>query len=147
MGAGTDVSVRHLLESTTQAWVDDADSDVVWCGEHDGRWGIRMKQTVRDFTTIWFDVGERTLGYEAYVIPAPASNREEVYRQLLVRNRRRWRVHFAIDAEGGVYLRGRAPVELVDAGELDAIVGAVYDAVEEAFGALLLAGFEREKNR
>jgi hypothetical protein len=100
-----------------------------------------MRQTVRDFTTVWFDVGERTLGYEAYVIPAPPHNREEVYRQLLVRNQRRWRVHFAIDPEGGVVLRGRVPVELVTADELDAIVGAVFDAVEEAFRALVEWGF------
>ena len=142
------MSLRDLLESTTAQWVDDPQSDVVWGGEHEGRWGLRMRQTVRDFTTVWFDVGERTLGYEAYVIGEPPANKEEVYRQLLVRNQRRWRVHFAIDQEGGVVLRGRAPVDIVDEGELDAIVGAIYDAVEEAFRALIEAGFspKREKN-
>lgn len=137
------MTARMLLEETSRAWVEDPASDVVWCGEHEGRWGIRMRQTVRDFTTLWFDVGERTLGYEAYVVPEPAANKEEVYRQLLVRNQRRWRVHFAIDRDGGVVLRGRLPIEQVDAAELDAIVGAVYEAVEEAFRALVEWGFSR----
>ncbi len=66
-----------------------------------------------------------------------------MYRQLLVRNQRRWRVHFAIDRDGGVVLRGRLPIEQVDAAELDAIVGAVYEAVEEAFRALVEWGFSR----
>ena len=134
---------RRLLEDTTQSWVDDADSDVVWCGEREGRWGIRMRQTVRDFTTVWFEVGERTMGYEAYVVPEPPANKDEVYRQLLVRNQRQWRVHFAIDREGGVVLRGRLPVELVTAEELDAIVGAIYESVEEAFRSLVDWGFRK----
>ena len=133
--------VGRLLQETTQAWVDDPDSDVVWCGEHEGRWGIRMRQSVRDFTTVWFEVGERTLGYEAYVVPEPPANRDEVYRQLLVRNQRQWRVHFAIDREGGVVLRGRLPADQVTAEELDAIVGAIYESVEEAFRSLVEWGF------
>jgi hypothetical protein len=141
------MSVRGLLEETTTRWIDDAGSDVVWGGEHEGRWGVRMRQQVRDFTTVWFDVGDRTLGYEAFVIGPPPGDREEVYRQCLVRNQRGWRVHFALDAEGGVYLRGRAPLDSIDAGELDAILGAVYEAVEGCFRALVRAGSapEREK--
>lgn len=136
---------RALLEEVTARWVADPDSDVVWAGDHEGRWGIRMRQQARDFTTVWFDVGERTLGYEAYVIPAPAHNRQEVFRQCLVRNRSGWRVHFALDSEGGIYLRGRTPVATVEAAELDAIVGAIYEAIEVSFRSLIAAGSMREK--
>lgn len=141
------MSVRRLLEETTASWIEDPDSDVEWGGEHEGRWGVRMRQQVRDFTTLWFDIGDRTLGYEAYVVPPPAHDREEVYRQCLLRNQRGWRVHFALDPEGGVYVRGRAPLDSIDGAELDAILGAVYEAIELSFAALIRAGFapEREK--
>jgi hypothetical protein len=141
------VRVRRLLEDTTARWIDDPASDVVWGGEFEGRWGVRMRQQVRDFTTVWFDVGDRTLGYEARVIGPPPHDREEVFRQCLVRNQRGWRVHFTLDAEGGVSLRGRAPLDSIDADELDAILGAVYETVESSFRALIGAGFTAEREK
>lgn len=77
---------RETLEALTSGWVDDAESDVVWAGEHEGRWGIRMAQQARDFTTIWFDVGERTMAVEAYLLPNPPRGHAEVYRLCLLRN-------------------------------------------------------------
>ncbi len=112
---------RLLVEDTCVGWVSDAESDVVWAGRHDGRLGVRMAQTVRDFTTVWFDVGDLTIGYEAYVAPPPPRGAEEVYRQCLVRNRSWWRVHFALDAEGGLVLVGRSPLDRLDEAELDAV--------------------------
>ena len=137
---------RQLVEDTSAKWVSDPASDVVWAGEHEGRLGVRMAQTVRDFTTVWFDVGDRTVGYEAYVAPPPPRGTEEVYRQCLVRNRSWWRAHFALDAEGGLVLVGRSPIERLDAAELDAVLGSIYEAVELAFKGILRAGFAREKN-
>lgn len=106
-----------------------------------------MRQQVRDFTTVWFDIGDRTLGYEAHVMGQPPQDPQEVFRQCLLRNRRGWRVHFAVDAEGSISLRGRAPLDSIDADELDAILGAVNEAIESSFPALVRAGFgiEREK--
>ena len=141
------MSVRRLLEETTRRWIDDPASDVVWGGEYDGRWGVRMRQQVRDFTTVWFDVGERTLGYEAYVFEPTAQDLEEVFRQCLVRNRRGWRVHFALDVAGAISLRGRAPLQTIDADELDAILGALYEAVETSFRALVVAGSAAEREK
>ena len=40
-----------LLEQVTEAWVADPESDVVWAGAYEGRWGIRMRQQCRDATT------------------------------------------------------------------------------------------------
>ena len=28
----------------------------MWAGDHDGGRGVRMRQTVRDFTTLWFGI-------------------------------------------------------------------------------------------
>lgn len=139
-------AARDLLAEVSAAWVADPASAVVWAGEHEGRWGMRMAQEARDFTTLWFDVGERTLGYEAYLLPRPPANRAEVYRQCLVRNRASWLAGFRIDHHGDLAIGGRVPLDGLDAGVLDAVVGAVYDLVEVAFRGLLRAGFPtREK--
>ncbi len=137
---------RRVIAETTTAWVDDPHSAVVWAGEHEGRPGLRMAQTSRDFTTIWFDVGERTVAVEAYLVPPPTHSREEVYRQCLVRNLRSWPVSIAMDRNGDLYVIGRIPLEIFDAAALDQIVGAVYELVEVAFRPLVRAGFaSREK--
>ncbi len=139
---------RALVASAAAGWAADPDSDVVWAGEHDGRLGVRMAQRVRDFTTVWFDVGELTVGVEAYVLPAPPGDVAEVHRQCLRRNEAVWRVHFAVDRDGDVYLRGRVPLDALSAGALDAVLGEVYEAVELSFRGLVRAGFaKREKSR
>ncbi len=137
---------RRVIAATTAGWVEDPDSAVVWAGEHERRPGLRMTQTSRDFTTIWFDVGELTVAAEAYLLPSPPHSREEVYRQCLVRNMRSWPVSIAMDRGGDLSIIGRIPLEIFDAAALDRIVGAVYELVEVAFRPLVRAGFEsREK--
>ena len=137
---------RDLVAEVAASWVADPGSDVVWSGEYQGRHGVRVAQQVRDFTTVWFDVGDRTLGYEAYVAPAPPYNREEVYRQCLLRNAAGWRVRFAVDAEGALFLRGRIPLDDLSSADLDAILGAIYDMVEVSFRGIIRSGFVREKS-
>jgi hypothetical protein len=137
--------VAALVAAVTDAWADDPDSDVVWAGDHEGRRGVRMRQTVRDFTTVWFVVGDRTVSIEAYVLPAPPSNRSEVFRQCLVRNAATRRVHFALDADASIVLVGRIPVQEVGPTELELVLGEVYELVEVGFPPLVRAAFGREK--
>jgi hypothetical protein len=82
----TAAEARELLEQVTLEWATDPASDAVWAGEHEGRWGVRIHQQVREATTIWFDVGELTIGFEAYLLPAPPHQQAEVHRQALRRN-------------------------------------------------------------
>jgi len=42
----------------------------------DRRWYVRMRGEEKEFTTIWLWLGQRTLKYETYVMPAPAENAE-----------------------------------------------------------------------
>ncbi len=138
---------RQLVAAVTADWAADPGADVVWAGEYEGRLGVRMAQRARDFTTVWFDVGDRTVGVEAYVLPAPAGDAAEVYRQCLRRNERTRRVRFALDRHGDVFLLGRIPLPALSAEELDAVLGEVYEAVEVAFRSLVRAGFaSREKS-
>lgn len=132
-----------ILARAIDAWVADPDSAVEYREQVEGRWAVRMAQETRDYTTVWFEVGERTLRYEAYLLPGPPDNLAEVYRQLLFRNQSAWRVHYTIDREGGILLQGRTAIEHVTAGELDAILGEIYEAVEVSFRPLLRSGFGR----
>lgn len=131
----------EILTAASRLLVEDPSSDVVNAEAFEGRWAVRMAQQARDFTTVWFEVGDLTVGFEAYVMPNPPVRHLEVYRQLLVRNRRMWRAHFGIDGDGDVYLMGRVSLDEWGPAALDAVLGAVYEAVELSFKALVRAGF------
>ena len=136
--------VAELLEAVTERWAADPDGDVVWAGDHEGRRGVRMRQTVRDMTTVWFEVGDRTLRVEAYVLPSPPHGHEEVYRIALAHNARTRRVAFALDRLGDLVLTARIPVDEVTDHELELTLGEVYDVIEVSFRSLIVAGFGRE---
>lgn len=139
-----------ILTATIDSWVADPESDVVYAEwvpnapPEGGRWAVRMLQQVREATTVWFWVGERSLVAEAYVVPAPEVA-EPVYRQALIRNGRSFRVNFALDAEGALVLRSRLPVERVSAEELSYLLAEIYETIELSFRPMLIAGNQREK--
>ena len=124
-------------------WVDDPDSDVVAAELVEGRWAVRMAQQTRDFTTVWVTPGDRTVSFEAYVLPAPPRGVREVYRQLLFRNRSAWRVHFAIDRDGEIYLVGRVDVAQATEETIQYVFAEIYGLVDLSFRPLLRAGFSR----
>lgn len=138
--------MRDVLEKQIRLWVEDADSSVEYAEEVEGRWAVRMRQEVRDATTIWFTVGERSLTFEAYVLPAPPDP-GEVHRQALVRNMRGWRCFYAVDSEDALVIRGRIAADRVSFNELDRVLGEVYEMVEVAFRPMVAAGWgKREKS-
>ncbi len=135
------MSPIELLQAITLRWVDDPDSDVVWAGEHEGRWGLRMAQQARDFTTVWFDVGEITIGFEAYLLPPPRYNTAEVLSYCLKRNYRSWPAYIAADDRGELYVRGRVPVAHLAEDDIETAVGAIYQLIEISFQPLLRLGY------
>lgn len=138
--------MRGVLEERIRLWLEDPHSAVEYAEEVDGRWAVRMTQEVRDATTVWFEVGERSLWFEAYVLSKPP-NTVEVHRQALVRNQSSWRAFFALDQEEAVVIRGRVSAERVSLEELDLVLGEVYELVEVSFRAMADAGFQkREKS-
>ena len=70
-----DERAAALLAEVVEEWVADPDSDVVYAEKVEGRLAVRMRQQVREATTVWFWVGDLSLIAEAYVIPAPARRR------------------------------------------------------------------------
>lgn len=105
------------------------------------RWFVRMRGDDKDITTVWMLLGQRTLRYESYVMPAPEENAEAFYAQLLQRNDQLVGVHFSIGVEDAVFLRGEIPVSMVDLDAIDHLLGTLYAQVEQSFRALLSIGF------
>ncbi len=114
--------------------IDRAEGDEI-------RWYVRMRGEEKEFTTIWLTLGQRTLRYETYVMPAPEENAEHLYESVLRRNEKLVGAHFSIGAEDALFLRGELPLALVCEAELDRIVGTIYDIVEKAFPSLIRIGF------
>jgi len=110
-------------------------------GGDEPRWYVRMAGEEKDFTTVWLTLGQRTLRYETYVMPAPEENAEQLYEHLLRRNERLVGAHFSIGIEDAVFLRGELPLTALDADELDRAIGTLYATVELTFQALLRIGF------
>jgi hypothetical protein len=139
-----DEQAAALLSQVVDSWVADPDSDVVYAEKVEGRLAVRMRQQVREATTVWFWVGDRSLIAEAYVIPAPAEA-EAAYRQALVRNGRSFRVNFALDHEGALVLRARIPLDRVDSTELSYLLAEIYETIEVSFRSLVELVRQREK--
>ncbi|MBI4933619.1 MAG: YbjN domain-containing protein [Actinobacteria bacterium] len=105
------------------------------------RWYVRLKGEEKEHITIWFTLGQRTLRYEAYVLPAPAEHVAEVYELALRRNDRLVGAHFAIGVEDALFLRGELPLTALNEAELDRIIGSLYQYVESTFPALIRLAF------
>ena len=105
------------------------------------RWYVRMRGEEKEFTTVWLTLGQRTLKYETYVMPAPEENAEQLYEHLLRRNETLVGAHFSIGIEDAMFLRGEMPLRMVDEEELDRIVGTLYATVERIFPIIIRIGF------
>lgn len=105
------------------------------------RWYVRMRGDEKEFITVWLTLGQRTLRYEAYVMPAPEENAEALYENLLRRNEKLVGLHFAIGIEDAVFVRGDLPLAALCESELDRVVGSLYATTEQCFQGLLRIGF------
>jgi hypothetical protein len=140
------------LRSVIDAWLDAfaADNPLVLAidrGTRDDtsfgepRWYVRLRGEDKDVITVWLTLGQRTLRYETYVMPAPEENRSTLMESLLRRNDSMVGAHFSIGAEDAVYLRGELPDAAVCHEELDRVFGTIYTTVEANFRSLLRLGF------
>lgn len=109
----------------------------------DVRWYVRMRGEAKEFTTVWLTLGQRTMRYETYVMPAPEEQALDVYENVLRRNDRLVGAHFSIGVEDALFLRGELALAVVSARELDRVIGTLYDTVEQVFPSLIRLGFPR----
>jgi Putative bacterial sensory transduction regulator len=136
LGAGIEAWLeRQLAENPVVAAVERDEES----GER--RWFVRVRGEQKDVFSIWFHLGQRTLHYETYVMPAPEENHAAFFEHLLRRNRGLYGAAFAIGHEDAIFLIGRLANESVDEGELDRILGSLYLWVEQFFRPALRIGF------
>jgi hypothetical protein len=100
-----------------------------------------MRGEEKAIITVWLTLGERTLHYETYFMPAPEDNVEACLTYLLRANRRLFAMRFAIGEEDAIYLVGQLPLSAIDEAELDRIVGSVYAYSEQYFRPAMTLGY------
>jgi hypothetical protein len=105
------------------------------------RWYVRMRGEDKAVITVWLTLGQRTLQYESYFMPAPEENAAACYEYLLRANARLFAIRFAIGAEDAVYLVGQMPLSAVDDEELDRIIGSAYAYSEHYFRPAMSIGY------
>jgi hypothetical protein len=135
---------RHT--ATIEAWVQRQrdENPVLAAADRDEslrRWYVRLRGEERDFVAIWLTLGEYTLAYETYLMPAPEENVAAVYELLLRANHGLYGMGFAIGGEQAVYLVGHMPLSALTEGELDRIVGSTYAYVERWFRPAMRLGY------
>jgi hypothetical protein len=139
------------LAAQIEAWLDRqlADNPIVAAVERDPappgepvrRWFVRVRGEEKDVFSIWFTLGQRTLSYETYVMPAPEENEAEFYAHLLRRNRKLFGAAFSIGEEEAIFLAGQLANPAIDEDELDRVLGSLYAWVEQYFRTALRIGF------
>lgn len=136
----TSLEVEPEYEAMISAVVADEETDL-------DRWFVRVHGEAKDVYSVWFELDQRTLSFESYVMPAPEENHAAFYEQLLIRNNRLHDVAFTIGEEKAIFLKGRMELVHVSAESLDRTLGTIHAAIEQSFGAAIRIGFESRFNR
>ena len=134
------------IEDLVISWLDEqlAENPVVAAVDREPglrRWYVRMRGDEKDTFTLWLTVGQRTLQFETYVMPAPEENHAAFFEHLLRRNLTFDSMAFAIGPEDAIFLTGHLPIGAVDDGELDRILGETYVYVERCFRPAMRIGY------
>lgn len=112
-------------------------------GAHGGLPGliVELPGERKLITNTLLSIGDHSVRVEAFVCRRPDENHEGVYRFLLKRNRRLYGVAYTLDNVGDIYLVGRMALDVINADEIDRILGQVLEAVNNDFNTLLELGF------
>lgn len=141
-----DPALLAATESLIEGWAAEqlADNPAVAAVERDPdvkRWYVRLNGDEKDTFTLWLTLGQRTLSFETYVIPAPEENHAAFYEHLLRRNRAFNGMAFCVGLEDAIFLAGQLPIGAIDEGELDRILGETYVYVEQCFRPAMRIGY------
>ncbi len=109
--------------------------------EREGAFDIVLPGEKKLQTPCRLEVGPHALSVHAFVCRKPDENFEGVHHWLLERNMKMFAVAFALDPMGDIYLDARLPLSIIDADELDRLLGAVLSYADESFNAILELGF------
>lgn len=147
--APPDLDARSSARATLLDWLEELEQNpivaaVVEDTESDAeRWFVRVNGEAKDVYSVWFELAQRTLRVESYVLPWPEENHAALFEQLLRRNDSMRDLAFTIGQEDAIFLKARIDLRRVDSEVLDRLLGSIYEAVERSFAAAVRVGFAR----
>lgn len=148
LGAPADAATLASLAALIDDWASaqrDANPAVLGVErENDGdvrRWLVRLKGEEKEFISVWFALRQRSLSVEAYFMPGPEENLEDLFKYLLRLNGRIRGLRFAIGQEEAVYLLGSISVHNLTESELDRLLGSAYAYSEAYFRPAMRIGY------
>jgi hypothetical protein len=104
-------------------------------------WYVRLEGEEKATFGVVLRLGQRTLQYETYLMPAPQEQAAELYEHLLRRNRKLYGCQLAIGDEDAVFLVGQLDNRWIDEPELDRVLGTLYLATEQFFRPAMRIGY------
>jgi Putative bacterial sensory transduction regulator len=133
---------RHLIDGWAEH--EQATNPLIGAVDRDpdgSRWYVRLLGEEKAIITVWLTLGQRSLHYETYFMPAPSERWADCYEYLLRANLKLFGMRFAIGAEDAVYLVGQMPLSAVDGPELDRVIGSAYAYSERYFRSAMTIGY------
>lgn len=117
-------------------------ADIPYKRVAEGQWAAQFSGERKHTIPLGVAISGDRVQFESFFMRRPQENREQFYEMLLRRNARAYGVHFAIDAEGDVFLVGARSAEGLDVDELDRIVGSILIEADGLFNAAISVGFK-----
>ncbi len=105
------------------------------------RWLFRLTGEEKQYISVWFTLKQRSLSVEAYFMPGPEENIEQLFTYLLRLNARLGGLRFAVGQEEAVYLMGAISVHHATEAELDRLLGSAYAYSEAYFRPAMRIGY------
>ncbi len=148
IGAPADAATLDRVAALVDAWAEAqrAENPAVLGVERENdngvrRWLMRLTGEEKQFISVWFALRQRSLSVEAYFMPGPEENVEQLWTYLLRLNARIGGLRFAVGLEEAVYLMGATSVHHVNEAELDRLLGSAYAYSEAYFRPAMRIGY------
>jgi hypothetical protein len=116
-------------------------SEIAYRRLSDTTWGAQLTGEHKHTIGFGIELIADRVRFESFFMRRPMENADAFYGLLLSRNMRSYGVHFAIDADGDVYLVGQRGADGLNEDELDRIVGTILVESDGMFGRAIEIGF------
>src|SRR5438874_13775720 len=117
-------------------------ADIPYKHVAEGRWAAQLRGERKHTIPLGVALSSDRVVFESFFMRRPQENREQFYELLLRRNMRAYGVHFAVDAQGDVFLVGARASAGLSEDELDRIVGSILIEADGLFDAAISIGFK-----
>ncbi len=148
VGDAADSATLDRIAALVDAWADaqlEENPSVLGIErENDNgvrRWLVRLTGEEKQYISVWFALRQRSLSVEAYFMPGPEENIQDLFTYLLRLNARLAGLRFAVGQEEAVYLMGAISVHHVTEDEMDRLLGSAYAYSEAYFRPAMRIGY------